>query len=68
MTTYKFTCASKTGEMIVGRYEYHTPKFNRDELMQRIMGTLAEYVTNRKIPWDPFNIELIVKAQKESKP
>jgi hypothetical protein len=32
------------------------------------MGEIAQVVTMTGIPWDPFNIELIVRAQNEPKP
>jgi hypothetical protein len=37
------------------------------------MHNISAYVHDHNIPWDPFNVELIVKAkqvkaQKESKP
>lgn len=51
---------------------YHFPRHvttlvERDELMHRIMHEISETIYITKMPWDPFNIELVVKAQPEPK-
>jgi hypothetical protein len=46
----------------------HASTFDRDELMSHIMSDIAQFVFETHVPWDPFNIELIVAAQKEPKP
>lgn len=60
-------CTTKNGSCVHGVLVY-TKKFDRDQIAQRIMGEVAQFVQKTNTPWDPFNIELVVKAQKEPKP
>lgn len=70
MTRYNYTCVSKSGALLRGIY---IDELQRDsEVISRlVMHEIAQVVHETGMPWDPFNIELIVKkvrAQSEPKP
>jgi hypothetical protein len=46
---------------------YVTTLVERDELIHQIMIDISKTVYITKMPWDPFNIKLVVKAQPEPK-
>ena len=72
MSRFDYVITSKSGGQIRGIINYFpeekwTPHA-RDIITQRILSNVAVYIQNHKLPWDPFNIELVVKAHPEPKP
>jgi hypothetical protein len=63
-----YSCVSRSGAGIVGTYNYSYVTFNRDSLCNGVMRNIAAYVHDHNIPWDPFNIELIVKVKAQTEP
>jgi hypothetical protein len=73
LTRYNYRCISRTGTKIGGYFFSDvsiTTADDREEVMRFAMTEVAEqaYLTQNKVPWDPFNIQLIVKAQNEPEP
>lgn len=67
MTRYNYTCVSKSGGCLRGVWIDEIDR-DIDSVNKAIMSEIAQVVYISEIPWDPFNIELIVQAQIEPKP
>jgi hypothetical protein len=63
----RYSCCSRSGVCIQGVCVINGA-MTRDELTSDILGRVAKVVETSHVPWDPFNIELIVRAQSEPKP
>lgn len=63
---YNYYCVSKTGGCQRGSGET-TLTVGSDEHIRTLLKEIAEIVMVVGIPWDPFNIELVVKALPEPK-
>ncbi len=67
MTLYDYSCVSKSGHAVTGRVNLQS-QLTRDELTSEVLSRVAHIAFDAQIPWDPFNIELIIKVQAQSEP
>lgn len=63
---YQYVCFSRTGGCQRGNGET-TLEIGSDEMIHSLLNEISEIVHVVNLPWDPFNIELIVKALPEPK-
>jgi hypothetical protein len=63
---YKYVCISGTGGLQRGNGET-TLEIGSDEMIHSLLNEISDIVMVVGMPWDPFNLELIVKALPEPK-
>ena len=63
---YQYVCFSRTGGCQRANGET-TLEIGSDEMIHSLLNEISEIVHVVNLPWDPFNIELIVKALPEPK-
>jgi len=65
MKLYRYLCVCKNGVEISGIHV--TEQTDRDYITDAVLLKVSQTVVETNIPWDPFNIQLLVKAQNEPK-
>ena len=65
MKRYLYICLSKSGGRIWGTYS--SEQTDRDYVTDAVLFRVSQVAVEANIPWDPFNLELLVKAQNEPK-
>ena len=66
MKRYRYLCICKNGVEVSGIYR--SEQTDRDYITDAVLLKVSQTVVESKVPWDPFNIQLLVKAQNEPKP
>jgi len=65
---YLYACTSKSGTSVTGRVIDSNEHINLDAITRAALQGSAELSCKAGQPWDPFNVELVVRAQNEPKP
>lgn len=63
---YNYYCISRTGGCQRGNGET-TSEIGSDEMIHSLLHEISAIVHTVGMPWDPFNLELIVQALPEPK-
>jgi hypothetical protein len=65
LTHYKYQCRNRSGVRLKGNFS--SEQTDRDYVVDNVLFAVAKTAGTMGLPWDPFNLTLIVEAQPEPK-